>query len=203
MRNLVAWSMTLGRVLFAPLLLWLALGHRSGWLITACIVIEVVLDIFDGIVARRLGVATSLLRRMDSVADTIFYLAVLYCAWELHSGALRQRGWLLAALLCMEAVRYTFDYLKFHREAAYHMWSSKAWGLVLGAAVIALLGFNNAGWLLTLALVLGIVCDGEGLLISCLLCESVEDVPHFARALRLRRQQRKKLARKSFAAIAK
>ena len=190
MKKLIAWSMTLGRVLFAPLVIWLALHGLTGWLIAACIVAEVVLDIFDGIVARRIGVATSLLRRMDSLVDTIFYLAILYCAWRFHHEALRQRWALLVGLLVMEAARYTFDYLKFRREAAYHMWSAKAWGLVLGAAVIALLGFNVADWLLSLALIVGIVCDAEGLLVSALLYENVEGVPHVFRALQLRREQK-------------
>ena len=181
--------MTLGRGLFAPLVIWLAAHGRTGWLISGCIAAEVILDIFDGIVARRLGVATSLLRRMDSVMDTVFYLAVLYCAWTWHTQALLQRKWLILGLLAMEAVRYAIDYLKFRREAAYHMWSSKAWGLVLGASVIALLGFGRAGSLLTAALILGMLCDCEGIAISCLLRESVEDVPHIFHAMELRREQ--------------
>ena len=202
--KLIPWSMTVGRVLFAPIVVWLALTGRSGWWIAFCIVAEVVLDIFDGIVARRLGLATPLLRRMDSVMDTIFYLAILYLGWKLHYDALWERRWLLGALLAMEALRYSFDYLKFHREAAYHMYSSKAWGLVLGAAVVALLGFNLSGWLLSAALLVGIVCDAEGLLISFLLYESVEDVKHFGRALQLRReQQQRRDGRSTFAATAK
>jgi phosphatidylglycerophosphate synthase len=189
MRTAIAWTMTICRVLFAPLVIWLASRGRAGWLISGCIVAEIVLDIFDGIVARKLGVATDVLRRMDSLIDTLFYLAVLYTAWTWHAQTLRERKWLILALLSMEAVRYVFDYFKFHREAAYHMWSSKAWGLVLGAAVVALLGFNHAGWLLSAALIVGILCDCEGLAISFLLRESVQDVPHIFRALELRREQ--------------
>ncbi|WP_083763644.1 CDP-alcohol phosphatidyltransferase family protein [Candidatus Korobacter versatilis] len=204
MKQLIPWSMTLGRVLFAPIVIWLALTGRSGWWISACIVAEVVLDIFDGIVARRLGVATPLLRRMDSVMDTIFYLAILYIGWKVHYDVLWERRWLLAGLIAMELLRYSFDYLKFRREAAYHMYSSKAWGLLLGAAVIALLGFNISGWLLSAALVVGILCDVEGLVISWLLYESVEDVPHIARALQLRREQRqRRRSTNTFAATAK
>jgi phosphatidylglycerophosphate synthase len=198
MGKLIAWSMTLGRILFAPAIIWLVQQHSAGWLIALCIVTEVVLDILDGVVARRLQVATSPLRRADSLVDTIFYLAILYCAWVFHRDEVQKKMWLLVALLVMEAIRYGFDYLKFRREAAYHMWSAKAWGLVLGAAVIALLGFNIGGWLLTLALVLGIICDCEGLLISVLLYKSVEDVAHVGRALRLRKVQREQ--KRAFAA---
>jgi phosphatidylglycerophosphate synthase len=190
MKSLIPWLMTLGRLLFAPAIILLVEYRAAGWLISLCILVELVLDIFDGIVARRLHVATSALRRADSRVDTVFYLAILYCAWTFHQPEVRKQIWWLAALVAIEALRYGFDYLKFRREAAYHMWSSKAWGLVLAAAVIALLGFNVGGWLLTVALAMGIVCDFEGLLISALLYESTEDVAHFGRALRLRRQQR-------------
>lgn len=192
--------MTLGRLLFAPAIISLVAKHAAGWIISACILVEVLLDVFDGIVARKLQVATSALRRADSLVDTVFYLAVLYCAWTFHREQLRNQTWLLAALLATEALRYGFDYLKFRREAAYHMWSAKAWGLVLGAAVIALLGFNVAGWLLTLALVMGILCDCEGLLISALLYESVEDVAHVGHALKLRRRQKEQRQLRALAA---
>lgn len=181
--------MIVGRVLFAPLLLWLALRVHNGWLVSACILTEVLLDVFDGMVARQLGVATPLLRRMDSLIDTIFFLGVLYVACVQHFEAVWQQRWWLGGLIAMEIARYAFDYLKFHREAAYHMWSSKAWGLLLGIAVIALLGFNRSGWLLSAALIVGIACDVEGLAISSLLLESVEDVPHLGRALKIRREQ--------------
>ena len=189
MKATLAWSMTLGRLFFAPALIWLVLRDRTGWPIAALIAVEVILDIFDGIVARRFGVATSTLRRADSLVDTVFYLSVLFCAWTKHAAALRHQAPLLFTLLAFEAVRYAFDYWKFRREAAYHMWSSKAWGLVLGVAVIALLAYNQDGWLVSAALLFGILCDCEGLIISFLLSESVEDVPHVFRAIQLRRQQ--------------
>ena len=189
MKAFVAWSMTLGRLIFAPVLVWLVQRERTGWPIVAIVGAEVVIDIFDGIVARRLGVATSTLRRADSLVDTIFYLAVLYCAWTKHAAAVRDQWLLLMTLLAFEILRYAFDYWKFRREAAYHMWSSKAWGLVLGLAVVALLAYNKDGWLLSAALLFGILCDCEGLVISFLLHESAEDVPHVFRAIHLRRAQ--------------
>lgn len=189
MKAFIAWSMTLGRLLFAPVLIWFALRDQTGWPIAVLIAAEVIIDIFDGIVARRLGVANSALRRTDSLVDTVFYMAVLYCAWAKHWTVVRNQWPLLIALLAIEIVRYVFDYWKFRREAAYHMWSSKAWGLVLGAAVVGLLAYNKDGWLLSSALIFGILCDCEGLAISFLLHESAEDVPHIFRAITLRRKQ--------------
>ena len=185
------------RGLLAPAVIALARQRRSGWLMAACILAHTLLDIFDGMAARRLGVATAQLRRMDSAIDTVFFLAVFYAAWLLQPQALRANRVLIYILIVCEAARYIFDSWKFGREASYHMWSAKAWGLLLTAAATALVAFGIAGPLLTAAIVLGIASDIEGLLISALLKESVEDVPHIARAWQLRVAQMRAIGNQS------
>lgn len=41
-------------------------------------------DVFEGVIARRLGIATPGLRRLDSAADTLFFVAVAIVAWRLY-----------------------------------------------------------------------------------------------------------------------
>ena len=41
-------------------------------------------DIFDGIIARKVGVSSEKLRRMDSQVDLIFWLCVGWCTWLLN-----------------------------------------------------------------------------------------------------------------------
>ena len=86
--------------------------------------------VFDGIMARRFGVATPNLRRLDSIVDSVFYFATLGAAWHLHSTEPRTQIPWIAALLAFEALRYGFDFLKFRREGAYHLWSPKLWGIL-------------------------------------------------------------------------
>ena len=81
------------------------------------------------------------------------------------------------------------DFLKFRREASYHMWSSKAWGIALFVAFFSLLVFGSAGAALC-AIYVGIVADFEGLAISLVLPSWKADVPSFVHALRERRQVR-------------
>ena len=57
----------------------------------------------DGVLARRLGVATAALRRLDSVVDSAFYLAALFAAWRLHPEAIRRILVPLAALVAWAA----------------------------------------------------------------------------------------------------
>ena len=70
-----------------PLLFWLwtvaplAFDHDAllPWVAAAIpgmgIALGFLSDIFDGVMARRLGIATATLRRLDSVADAPFYVA--------------------------------------------------------------------------------------------------------------------------------
>ena len=179
-------ALTILRLCLAPVVVVFAIFHLRGACMAACIVAALTSDYFDGVVARRLGVATAGLRRFDSIADTIFYVAVLYAVWRLERDALLNYAGLLASLLALEVIRVLFDRIKFGQFAAYHMWSAKLWGLVLAVATIALLGYGYSGLLLPAALILGIVSDLEGLGISLLLKEARHDVPTVVHALRWR-----------------
>jgi len=152
-----------------------------------CLTVAFLSDIFDGILARRLKIATPGLRRLDSAADTIFYLAALYSAWHLDPEAIRSRTAPLIALVLLDVSRYAFDWLKFRREASYHMWSSKAWGIALFAAFFSLLACGSDNATMTVAIYLGIAADLEGLGISAVLSEWRSDVPTLLHALALRR----------------
>jgi phosphatidylglycerophosphate synthase len=139
MRALPFWLVTL-RLLLGPGLVLLALNHRRGLWLVIPIAAALISDIYDGRIARHYGVATAGLRRYDSIADTIFYLCVAISAGILEREALIAVAKLLVAIAILEAFRYTLDFLKFRREASYHMWSAKLWGLFLAASASALLG---------------------------------------------------------------
>jgi phosphatidylglycerophosphate synthase len=182
-------TLTTLRLVLGPVVLLLAWDSFSGKWIAGCTLIAIISDIYDGVIARRLHIDTESLRRYDSVADTVFYVAIAWAAWRLHPGAIQENAAILIGLFAVEILRYVFDFAKFQREASYHMYSSKLWGLVLGAATIALFAFSASGWLLRAALLLGIVCNLEGLIISMVLPRWTHDVPSLTHALRLRRSQ--------------
>lgn len=139
--------------------------------------------------ARRLGVATPALRRLDSIADTVFYVGATFAVWHLHPSAIRDRFVAIAVLAVLELLRYVFDFVKFGREAAYHMWSSKLWGVALFLALLSLLGFGSDGLIMDAAVYIGIAADLEGLAISAVLRQWQNDVPSLYHAIRLRRNE--------------
>ncbi|HWC17097.1 MAG TPA: CDP-alcohol phosphatidyltransferase family protein [Terriglobales bacterium] len=176
------------RVVLAGVVILMAWQHRQGFPMATVIVIALLSDIYDGNIARRFGVENAALRRADSAADTIFYAAAAYAAWILVPNVVRGVKFILALLISFEALRYCFDYLKFRREASYHSYSAKLWGLVLATALTLLLAFNVSGWILRSAIWIGIVSDMEGLAISMVLPIWRHDVHSIFHALRLRTQ---------------
>ena len=182
----VPLALTVLRIVLAPVTVLLALYRPSAAAFGACLVTAILSDVFDGIVARRLGVATPALRRLDSAADSAFYIAALYAVWHLQPHVITDRVFALGVLAALEIARYAFDLLKFGREASYHMWSSKLWGIALFAGFVSVLVFGSAGVVVSLAIYVGIVADVEGLAISLMLREWKSDVPTFVHAWKLR-----------------
>jgi CDP-diacylglycerol--glycerol-3-phosphate 3-phosphatidyltransferase len=177
------------RVFLAPALVLTAVrcAHPEPWL-GGMILAAFLSDIYDGVFARRWGTDTARLRLADSIADTLFYLAVLTAIIDRHWLALFARAYLLAGVLLLEVLRFIFDMVKFRRMASYHSYAAKLWGIFLATAAIALLCFNCCYWTLTLALLWGILCDLEGLAMSVVLPVWKRDVKSLRSAILLRRQ---------------
>lgn len=176
----------MSRISLAPVVVILALYRPSAAAFGLCLLLAFLSDVFDGIVARRLNVATPNLRRLDSAADTIFYVAATFAVWRLHPAAITERLVSLGALAILELARYATDFAKFGREASYHMWSSKLWGVALFVGFLAVLAFDSFGVPVSLAIYAGILADIEGLAISFVLLEWKSDVPTVFHALQIR-----------------
>ncbi len=183
--NWLPLGLTLLRAALAPVVLALAFVAPLPSAFAICLVLAFLSDIFDGIIARRLGVATAKLRRLDSLVDTLFYGCATLAVWHLHPLALTHRWMALGVLVALELARYALDLLKFSRETSYHMWSSKAWGIALFAAFLSLLALGRDGGVVDAAIYLGILADVEGLAISLVLRTWRSDVPSVFHALRI------------------
>jgi CDP-diacylglycerol--glycerol-3-phosphate 3-phosphatidyltransferase len=147
-------------------------------------------DVFDGIVARRVGVATERLRRADTIVDTAFYVCAA-AALLLHApSVLGAHAVGVASLVALELSRWVVERIRYGRLASYHMWSAKAWGVALW------LGFSEAfvtgqpGPFIQAAVATGLLADVEGLAASLVLSTWQHDVPTVWHALRLERAWR-------------
>jgi phosphatidylglycerophosphate synthase len=159
-----------------------------GILFAAVIFVAFVSDYFDGVIARRLGVATPELRHFDSRADLVFYATAAWAVWTLRPDVARSIAVPALIVIALDVVRHVFDFSKFGRDVAYHAWSSKAWGLSLAAALVLLLGFGIINPFVPIAVYLGLIAQVEGLMISIVLPAWTSDVPTIFRAIELRKR---------------
>jgi phosphatidylglycerophosphate synthase len=161
---------------------------RNGLLLAACVGLALLSDVFDGVLARRWQLDTAALRRWDTRADTLFYACVLVVVLLRCPAAFEHRWPLITALIAAEIAQHLVAIVKYRRHASYHSILSKLWGLLLAAAMIALLGWGVGNWFLDLAIAWGILCNMQGLAMTLLLPAWRRDVPTLFHAWRLRRQ---------------
>jgi len=195
-RSAIPWSLVVFRFLLGPAIVILAwrIAAPDIWL-GILFLAGPVSDIFDGVLARRLGTATSKLRIADTIVDSAFYVCVLIAVGQVNWPAIRGNMWLIVAVIGLESARLVLDLVKFGRIASYHTYTAKIWGLLLMVAVGSVLCFGSGSWLLTAALIWGIVSEVEGMVFSLILQEWVHDVKTLPRAIAIRRaNQGKKLA---------
>ena len=181
---LVALRVMLGPVLF----LMTMRGATGAWLILI-LAAALLSDVFDGVLARRIGVATERLRVADSWADFWFYAWTFAAAYWRAPEIFHSFRLPLLAVISLQLFSYTVDLIKYRRIASFHAYTAKAWGITLFVATVALLGFHRGGMFLWAAIGMGIVSNIDGLAIKIILPEWQRDVLSVFHALHLRRTQ--------------
>ena len=178
-------GLTVLRLLLAPVLVWLVYAGAPGVVFASVVLVAFVSDYFDGVIARRLGIASAELRHFDSRADLVFYATAAWAVWRLHPDVVRSVAIPALVVVGLDVVRHIFDFAKFGRDVAYHAWSSKVWGLSLALALVLLMGFGISRPFVGATVILGLIAQIEGLLISVVLPVWTHDIPTLIHALRI------------------
>jgi phosphatidylglycerophosphate synthase len=92
MKAALPWAMIVARALGCPLIVLGAKSRWAGGWLGLTVLVALVSDIYDGILARRWGTETPVLRVSDSIADTIFYLGVVGALWLREPEVIRGIG---------------------------------------------------------------------------------------------------------------
>lgn len=143
-------------------------------------------DVFDGIIARRLGISTVTLRRMDSTVDVIFFLLVAVGAYILCPSFFMMNKVLLIILIGTEALTYVVSFLRFKKEIATHSIGAKVWTLFLFATLTEVIVHCEAPVLFSLCFWIGMLTRLEIIVIVLLLKQWTNDVPSVYHAMQLR-----------------
>ncbi len=180
------WLLIYLRLLLAPVAVLFGYSHLTGVPFILLMAIAAISDVYDGVLARRFNVETGRLRQWDSIADTIFFLGVFAGMCICYPEVVSQYAPGIGMVIGLEILRYLFDFAKFRRGASYHAISAKVFGVSLLIATIAIMGFGVAAPFFLIALVIGILSELEGLVISFILPEWTYNVKHIGRAIKIR-----------------
>ena len=186
MKRGIVWGMVLGRAAMGPLIVVAAWCGVAGWVLGGVVIVMLVDDIVDGMVARLWKLDGANLRLADSCADTVFYLGTVAAIWLRAPLSLRSNWLVIAIVLGLEAARYIFDLAKFRKAASYHSYLAKFWGLVLASAIVCVLVKGGPNWPITVAAIFGIAVNLEGLMMSLLLPHWQNDVKTLVAAMKIR-----------------
>ena len=159
------------------------------------IVVGIVTDIFDGIIARKLSISTLKLRRMDSLIDQIFWICSLAASVIVCTQFFKENSTKLIIILSAESLTYVISYLKFRKEVVTHAIFSKIWTLTIMAALIEVILNCSWGVLFDICFYVGVLSRLEIIAILLVLKEWSNDVPSLYHAFMLR--QGKKIKRNS------
>ena len=173
------------RFAIAPLLVWDALDHSTTAWFIAGYIIAVLSDIFDGIIARRLGVSTVQLRQADSWADMALYLCVALSAWLVYPAAIADFAIPLGVAIAAQLALVATSLIKFGQLPSFHTFTAKAWGITLLIATIGLFGFGYTPTL-WLAIAFCVLNSVEEIVMTLVLPEWQHDVLSLVHALKLR-----------------
>jgi phosphatidylglycerophosphate synthase len=176
------------RFLLGPAMILITYSQGAGarMLLMVLLLLGILSDIFDGIIARKAGVSTEKLRRMDSQTDLVFWLCAGWCAWLLNPEIVIDNRYAIGTIFVMEGLTYAFSILKFGKETCTHALLSKFWGITLFAAFTAIIGFGYGGIALALAVIFGVISHIDVYLIIFFLPKWAHDVPSCWHAWQIR-----------------
>lgn len=167
------------RLFLGPVMIFMTYnyGNAVRLLLVVLLLMGILSDIFDGIIARNTGVSSARLRRMDSQTDLVFWLCAGWCSWLLNPEIVITNKYAIITIFIMEGLTYLFSILKFGKETCTHALLSKLWGITLFIAFVSIIGFGYGSVAIALAIIFGIISHIDVYLIIFLLPKWTHDVP--------------------------
>lgn len=155
-------------------------------IIVFLIILGILTDIFDGLIARSLNVSTQTLRRMDSSVDQVFWICTLIGAYLICGDFFNANYLKLLILLAVEGLTYVVSFIRFKKEVATHAILSKIWTLTIMGTLIQIVLSSNSLILFNICFYFGILTRLEIIAILLIIREWTNDVPSIYHAILLR-----------------
>jgi CDP-diacylglycerol--glycerol-3-phosphate 3-phosphatidyltransferase len=175
------------RAACAPAIFVLACFAFPGGVLAAVLAVGFLSDVLDGVVARRMGLATAALRYADTLVDTVFYIAAAVALRISVPAVFDGAAVPLLLLIAVHVSRTTVELAKYGRIASYHMWSSKLLGVLIMTTMTMVFATGHPNALVAITLWVAVANELEGFVASVILATWTADVPSALHACRLAR----------------
>jgi CDP-diacylglycerol--glycerol-3-phosphate 3-phosphatidyltransferase len=131
------------RLVMAPVIVWFAFEEYRN-LFIIFLVISLLSDVLDGLIARIWNVQTKLGARLDSIADDLTYVAALVGIFQFEYQTLKPHIGLLYVFIGFLVLTTVVPLVKFKKTPAFHLYSFRANGYIQAFFILHLfvIGFN-------------------------------------------------------------
>ena len=166
------------RIVIAITIIYFTLFQKenSAIIIAVLMIIGLLTDVFDGIIARKLNVSSEKLRIWDSNVDQFFWISVIASVFYLRFPLIQSLYLPLSILLFLEISTYAVSYIKFKKPIATHTYLAKLWTITLLIFLLELL-LNSTTHSFMLCFILGLLSRIEILAIVLILKKWTIDLP--------------------------
>ncbi|MEO6520208.1 MAG: CDP-alcohol phosphatidyltransferase family protein [Mucilaginibacter sp.] len=156
-------------------------------IIVSLVIIGLLTDVFDGIIARQLKISTTKMRRLDSNVDMVFWICVIAASYVLSPAFYRNNFVELTILISLELACYVLSYIKFKKEVATHALSAKVWALLIFATLIQVIATKTSGALFIACFYWGIISRLEIIAMLIVIKKWTNDIPTIYHAFKIRK----------------
>ena len=177
--NRIPFLLIYSRIVIAIIIALLAIikvENLSIWIVILML-IGLITDVFDGIIARKLNVSSEKLRIWDSNVDQLFWVITIGSIFYLNSDFVKDNWKWIGSIVILELLCYLISYLKFKKSIATHSLQAKLWVLILLVFLIDLALNSTSQIPFIICILIGFTSRIEIILIILKLKKWTTDVP--------------------------
>ena len=163
------------RIVATPVLVYLALINWEDpykWLL----LLALLSDIVDGLIASTFSVTSNLGSRLDTLADTLLWVAATFGIWQFHPELVTDHWLVVLSVLGLWAIEHVVALLRYGKLTSFHTYSVRVGAYALGIFIMSLFLWGLQPWLLYTAAALSILGNLEELITITRLPEWTSDV---------------------------
>lgn len=178
-------AISIARIGATPFLfaaLWMQNAVHFRWILLACLLS----DILDGWIARTFNLITRLGSSLDSIADIMVQILMIFGLWRFHRETVLSQRVLLAVIVSLYFAVIIIALLRYGRVSSFHTVLTRVAAYAQGMFFISLFFHGFIGWVFYGAVSLCILASIEELAILSLLPEWTPDVRGIRRVLAAR-----------------